>query len=50
MTVNCNLAPAGLFTGLPEGFFLEVAGLEFEPFAAPLGLTVFTNAVESRGG
>lgn len=50
LTVNCNLGPAGIFTGLPEGFLLEVAGLSFEPFVPPLGLTVFTRAVEARRG
>ena len=50
LTVNCNLGPAGLFTGLDEGFFLEVDGLAFAPFVPALGLTVFTDAVEARGG
>lgn len=50
LTVNCNLGPAGLFTGLDEGFFLEVDGLTFVPFVPPLGLTVFSRGVEPRGG
>ncbi len=31
LTMNCNIPPAGLFTGLDEGHFLSVGGVEFEP-------------------
>lgn len=32
VTVNCNVPPGGLFTGLPEGFFLDVGGQTFSPW------------------
>lgn len=56
LTVNCNLGPAGISTGLPEGVFLDIPTLDgrFEPTTFPdtpfpLGLTVFTTVVEERG-
>ena len=48
LKIVCNVGPAGIFTGLPEGIFLEIpdAGLSFEPIitpdGSPLGLTAFT--------
>lgn len=32
VTMNCNIPPAGIFTGLPEGFFLEVGDQTFSPW------------------
>lgn len=32
VTMNCNIPPAGLFTGLPEGFFLDVGEQTFSPW------------------
>lgn len=56
LTMNCNLGPAGIFTGLPEGIFLDIPSLGggFEPTTFPdspfpFGLTVFTTVVEERG-
>jgi hypothetical protein len=56
LTMNCNLGPAGISTGLPEGIFLEIPslGAEFEPTTFPgsgfpFGLTVFTTVNEERG-
>jgi hypothetical protein len=56
LTMNCNLGPAGITTGLPEGIFLEIPslGAEFQPTTFPgtgfpFGLTVFTTVVEERG-
>jgi len=40
LKVFCNIGAAGLFTGQPEGFNLDVGGLSFTPL---LGLTIFTN-------
>ena len=40
LKIACNVGPAGLLTGLPEGFFLTLpGGPTFEPAASPLGLT-----------
>ena len=36
LTMNCNIPPAGLFTGLDEGFFLNVTGVDFEPLLLPV--------------
>lgn len=53
VTVVCNIGFAGLSTGLPEGFYVDIPdfGLSFEPTtfpdsAAPFGLTVFTTVKE----
>jgi len=40
LKVFCNIGAAGLNTGQPEGFNLDVGGLSFTPLA---GLTIFTN-------
>lgn len=45
MKVVCNIGPAGLSTGLPEGVFLTVPGATYAPAA---GLTVFSTGVEQR--
>ena len=61
VTVNCNIPPAGLFTGLDEGFYLSIGGVFFEPFLLPvegggpppfcaLGATVFTTGNEEGNG
>ncbi|MGH2709335.1 MAG: hypothetical protein ACRDJK_13735, partial [Actinomycetota bacterium] len=43
LVVVCNIGPAGLATGRPEGFVLAVRGMEpFSPFHPELGLTFFT--------
>lgn len=39
LKIVCNLAPANLQTGLPEGYFLTVGDATFSPFA---GNTLFT--------
>lgn len=37
LTVNCNVPPGGLFTGLAEGYFLSIDGLpEFTPVQLPI--------------
>ncbi len=36
VTMNCNVPPAGLFTGLDEGFFLDVGGQTFSPLLLPV--------------
>ena len=56
LLVNCNIGPAGLSTGLPEGFFLTIEGAPFSPFEPatfpdtgfPFGLTLFTKGVRVR--
>jgi hypothetical protein len=50
LKVVCNLGPAGIFTGQPEGYFLTVGGATFQPFVPAQGLTVYTTANERRGG
>ena len=61
VTMNCNIPPAGLFTGLDEGFFLSVEGADFQPVVLPvagggpppfcaIGATVFTTGTEPRNG
>jgi len=49
LQVTCNIPPAGLFTGNPEGYILEVQnGLTFVPFGPPpSGITWFTNPRKS---
>jgi hypothetical protein len=43
LVVVCNIGPAGLMTGRPEGYVLTVPGIEpFSPFHPELGLTFFT--------
>src|SRR5919197_2231137 len=43
LVVVCNIGPAGLTTGRPEGFVLTVPGVKpFSPFHPELGLTFFT--------
>jgi hypothetical protein len=44
MRVVCNVGPGALLTGEPEGVFIHVAGLEFEPLEPELGLTIFVPA------
>lgn len=36
VTVNCNIPPAALFTGLPEGFILDIGGQTFSPWILPV--------------
>lgn len=59
VTMNCNIPPAGLFTGLAEGFFLSFDGMDFEPVVLPVagggpppaiavGATIFTLGVEQK--
>ena len=51
LEVVCNIPPAGLFTGKPEGYVLDT-GSPPGPFnpqgPPPLGITWFTMAVEPR--
>lgn len=53
LEVVCNIPPAGLFTGKPEGYKLTIPGAPFGPFEPlgppPLGITWFTNGVEQNG-
>jgi hypothetical protein len=43
LVVVCNIGPAGLTTGRPEGYVLTVPGMTpFSPFHPELGLTFFT--------
>ena len=46
-TVVCNVGSVGAFTGFTEGYFLDVAGLSFEPATFPdtgfpVGVTAFS--------
>lgn len=36
VTMNCNIPPGALFTGLAEGFFLDVEGQSFSPWVLPV--------------
>jgi hypothetical protein len=47
LTVNCNLGPAGLFTGLPESIIVELPGATFGPDNL-IGATLFSTGVEQR--
>lgn len=53
LEVVCNIPPAGLFTGKPEGYSLTIPGAPFGTFnplgPPPLGITWFTNTVEPAG-
>jgi hypothetical protein len=48
LKIICNIPPEGLFTGFPEGYFLDIEdGLSFEPAtfpgtSFPVGATSFT--------
>jgi hypothetical protein len=46
LKIVCNLGPAGILTGQPEGFFLTVDGSPpfgvFAPLSPNVGLTIFT--------
>jgi hypothetical protein len=47
LVVVCNIGPAGLSTGRPEGFVLTIPGTKpFSPFHPELGLTFFTRPCE----
>lgn len=48
LTVNCNLPPAGLFTGLPESIIVELPGATFGPDNLAAA-TLFSTGVEQRG-
>lgn len=51
LEVVCNIPPAGLFTGKPEGYVLDTGGPPgpFTPLGPPpLGITWFTNATEPK--
>jgi len=52
LEVVCNIPPAGLFTGKPEGYTLTIPGAPFGPFTPlgppPLGITWFTKTVEPK--
>ncbi len=53
LEVVCNIPPAGLFTGKPEGYVLTIPGAPFSPFVPfgppPRGITWFARNVEPRG-
>jgi hypothetical protein len=49
LTVNCNAPAAGVFTGLGEGFYIELDGISFEAATFPettffVGATAFFHA------
>ena len=52
LTIVCNIPPAGILTGQPEGYFLEIEdGLSFAPAtfpetSFPFGITSFVVDVE----
>ena len=49
LEVVCNIPPAALFTGKPEGYKLTTPLSTFEPIGPPpVGITWFTNAVEQK--
>jgi hypothetical protein len=48
LKVVCNLAPAGLDTGQPEGYTLTVSGTSFVPFVPAFGVTIFSVVNEHR--
>lgn len=49
LTVVCNIPPASLFTGLPEGIVLTVPSLSatFGP-AGPTNVTLFSTGIEQK--
>jgi hypothetical protein len=49
LVIVCNIGPAGLMTGQPEGFVLTVPGLApFKQFHPELGLTFFSQPCEEE--
>lgn len=36
LTMNCNIPPGALFTGLQEGFLLDIDGTDYEPVILPV--------------
>ena len=48
LEVVCNIPPAGLFTGKPEGYKLTIPGDVFVPLGTPVGITWFTSTVEPK--
>lgn len=51
LEVVCNVPPAGLFTGKPEGYVLDTGGPPgpFTPKGPPpVGITWFTRSIESK--
>jgi hypothetical protein len=48
LKVVCDLAPAGLDTGQPEGFTLTISGTSFVPFVPAFGVTIFSVVNEHR--
>lgn len=48
LTVNCNIPPAGLFTGLPESIIVDLPDATFGPDNL-LGATLFSAGIEPRG-
>jgi hypothetical protein len=49
LKIICNIPPEGLFTGLPEGYFLNIQdGLSFEPATFPGGFPVGATAFTPR--
>lgn len=42
LEIVCNIGPAGIETGQPEGFVLSVAGLDFRQLDPILGLSALT--------
>lgn len=51
LKIVCNIGPAGISTGLDEGFTLTIPDAPFSPFVPlvpALGLTVFTTENERR--
>ncbi len=51
LRIVCNLGPAGLVTGEPEGYVLEVpGGPTFHQFSPNVGLTVFSRNCRALAG
>jgi hypothetical protein len=48
LLVNCNIPPAGLFTGLPESIIVTVDGGDTFGPANVIGATLFSTGVEQR--
>jgi hypothetical protein len=44
LQIVCNIPFVPLMTGKPEGFSLNVDGLQFHPNVPPMGITLFPPA------
>ena len=51
LKITCNIPPEGLFTGLPEGYFLDIQdGLSFVPATFPGGFPIGVTAFGPGNG